>query len=671
MKWSNLKLKIKFIIAFGLIIFLLVIAALWAIVGIENIKNDAEEVIQGNKLRTLITQKQVDHLKWAGKVEELLNSNKHEFIDIQTDATICSFGKWYYSDERKQAEKLMPGLKTILAEIEEPHKLLHQSAHEIINLNNTTSNELGNFLRKIKADHLVWINKVKSTILDGQSEGKNEVESDPKKCDLGIWLNSVEYSQLVDEIPAMTAYSKELKEVHNLLHKNVIHLESLLKSGNTAQVKSFFTSEIEIPAERTLDIIDELILIHNALTAKNNKAKEIYNTKTKPLLASISAIFDKIINESENEIMTDDQLIGTTISVRWGVILFSIFAIIAGVVLAIIISRGILGPIEKSVAFTQKISEGDLTVSIDIHQDDEIGQLVKALQNMVLKLKEIIGSFISSSQAITSASFELSNSSQVLSSGASEQASSAEEISSSMEEMVANIQQNTDNARETEHIALKTAEEVNLCNQTGKTTVLTMDEIAGKVFLISELSHQTNILALNAAVEAARAGVSGKGFAVVAEEVRKLAERSKKAAYEITELSGKGVKASKETEQKLSLLVPEMQKTARLVQEIAASSIEQNSGADQINNAIQQLNNVIQQNAAASEEMATSAEELTAQAEQMTEFASFFNIGKTQTIKERNKAIENKLDSKITSFKSKTIDLNLNSENGDSNYEEF
>ena len=280
----------------------------------------------------------------------------------------------------------------------------------------------------------------------------------------------------------------------------------------------------------------------------------------------------------------------------------------------------------------KSVAEGDLTVELAIRSDKD--ELMMALTNMVEKLREVVGSVVGASDNIASASQEMSANSQQVSQGASEQASSAEEVSSSMEEMSANIQQNTDNAQQTEKIAAKAAEDITQGSQNVNQTVEAMKQIADKVSIIGDIAFQTNILALNAAVEAARAGEHGKGFAVVAAEVRKLAERSQVAAGEIDELTKTSVDIAEKSGKLLEEIVPDIQKTSKLVQEITAASIEQNSGADQINNAINQLNQVTQQNAAASEEMATGSEELSGQADQLRDMITFFNIGENgRTVK--------------------------------------
>ncbi len=294
---------------------------------------------------------------------------------------------------------------------------------------------------------------------------------------------------------------------------------------------------------------------------------------------------------------------------------------------AVFIARKITRPIQEAVQVSKELSEGNLTVDIRVASRDETGQLLAAMQNMIGKLKDVVAGVTMAADNVASGSQQMSSTAQQMSQGATEQAASAEEVSSSIEEASANIKQNTDNAQQTEKIALKSAGDAKEGGKAVAETVAAMKEIATKISIIEEIARQTNLLALNAAIEAARAGEHGKGFAVVATEVRKLAERSQTAAAEISKLSSSSVEVAEKAGEMLTKIVPDIQKTAELVQEISAASNEQAIGIEQINKAIQQLDKVIQQNASATEEMASTSEELASQAEQLQETIGFFKVG--------------------------------------------
>jgi len=298
-----------------------------------------------------------------------------------------------------------------------------------------------------------------------------------------------------------------------------------------------------------------------------------------------------------------------------------------GIIIAIVFSRTITRPILRGVEIAKAFAGGDLTKEMEAGNKDETGELARALNDMAQKLRHIVGEVSAASDNVAAGSEELSSSSESLSQGATQQAASIEEVSSSMEQMTSNIRQNAENATQTEQLAIKAAGDAQQGGEAVHKTVGAMKDIAEKISIIEEIARQTNLLALNAAIEAARAGEHGKGFAVVAAEVRKLAERSGAAAAEISELSADSVQVAEEAGNLLASIVPDIQKTADLIQEIAAASGEQNSGAEQINKAVQQLDQVIQQNASASEEMASTSEELSSQAEQLQQTMSFFRIG--------------------------------------------
>lgn len=324
---------------------------------------------------------------------------------------------------------------------------------------------------------------------------------------------------------------------------------------------------------------------------------------------------------------------------------------------------------KEATRVLKSLSEGDLTQKYSVDTQGELKVMGESLNKTISILSDLISTVITNAENIVAASEQMSSSAQQLSEGATGQASSVEEISSSMEEMTANIQQNTSNSRQTEKISTQSATEILESKDSVLETVESMKTIASKISIIGEISRQTNLLALNAAVEAARAGEHGRGFAVVAAEVRKLAERSQLAATEIDEVSGKSVAVAQKSGEMLSTVVPNIQKTSDLVQEITASSIEQSSGAEQINSAIQNLNNVVQENAATAEQMAAGAEELNAQAEQLQDAVSFFKLDGRQisVVKKVAKSSSNKqassskptIKSSSSSKGSSSFNLNL------------
>ncbi len=344
----------------------------------------------------------------------------------------------------------------------------------------------------------------------------------------------------------------------------------------------------------------------------------------------LNDLLNKMINlnvEEAQKIAADNAKAAASASTEMGIAVGVgiLLAIGLGLVVTRVIKNQVGGEPREAAEIAQRVAGGDLSVEVRTAHGDSTSMMA-AIKDMVGKLGEIIGQVRDNAEALVGASDQLSATAQSLSQGASEQAASVEETSASMEEMSASIAQNNENSKVTGDIATRSAKDAVEGGQSVRETVAAMKQIAKKIAIIDDIAYQTNLLALNAAIEAGRAGEHGKGFAVVAAEVRKLAERSQVAAEEIGELASGSVGLAEKAGVLLEAIVPSIQKTADLVQEIAAASAEQNSGVGQINGALTQITQAVQQNAAASEELASTSEEVNAQAQELQTSMEFFKL---------------------------------------------
>ncbi len=581
--------------------------------------------VADSELPGFIANKLNDHLEWTATIQRTILDND-EHIEIQTDHTLCGFGKWLYSDAAVKTAASDSELRNLLEQIKEPHKRLHSSAKKIISSYRQVHEGLLDTLRIRLDDHRKWTAVIAKGLMAGS---QIRVETNPEKCGFGKWLASDDVANLMAKEPKFNDLLTQVKIPHNALHKSAIAIYKAVEKGDFKQAKTIFNTrttkhlvtiaeffEQAINYESSLvagqkkaiqifkkDALPELSII-KALLSKfqhraqsmledQQKAAVIYANKTVPNLKIVQENLGKLREDVKKNMLTDQAMLKAATLTKRNVAIIAAIAIVAGLFLGFIITRGIISV-----------------------------------------LKGIASGMGEGADQVASASGQVSSSSQSMAEGASEQAASIEEISSSMEEMSSMTKKNAENAgyadglmKEANQVVIVANESMGQLTQSMKDISKASEETSKIIKTIDEIAFQTNLLALNAAVEAARAGEAGAGFAVVADEVRNLAMRAAQAAKNTAELIEGTVKKVNDgsqlvlnTDETFGKVAQASSKVGELVAEISEASKEQSEGISQVNIAITEMDKVVQQNAANAEESASASEEMNAQAEQLRDY---------------------------------------------------
>lgn len=609
---KNLKLGVKLGVGFGLVLFLTALVAFIGFYGMRGVKNRVDKADDVNRLVRFILEARVQEKNYMlRKDAESLEKHKKIIAQLytQTEQTKNKFAQKLNKDQMDQVVVAVQSYEQAFSSYVENEGLKNDS------------------MTRMRENAKVALTKTEALRASQKEELQNLLNADAPVSEINDKLQKADDANRM--IKLFLDARKNEKEViisrdSQYLQVNREKLNQVLEQAQ--QLRQRFRNRTNI--ERVDAAIEALGAYQSGFEnfvgylEQQDKASAVMVTTARK-----ADVVCRAARTDQKSKMLDGMDSANLFSVSTATV-----ALLIGALAAFFLTISITRPISRGVGFAESMSKGDFTRDLDIEQSDEVGVLAGALNLMVERLRGVVGDVRSATDNVAAGSEQLSASAQTLSQGATEQAASIEEVSSSMEQMGANIRQNADNATQTESIAQQAAKDAEDGGQAVTQAVDAMKNIAEKISIIEEIARQTNLLALNAAIEAARAGEHGKGFAVVAAEVRKLAERSGTAAGEISELSSSTVDVAEKAGTMLTKLVPDIQKTAELVQEIASASNEQNSGAEQINKAIQQLDTVIQQNASASEEMASTSEELASQGQVLQHTMAFFKVddGETQ-----------------------------------------
>jgi methyl-accepting chemotaxis protein len=614
---NNFNLKTLLVVGFGIIIFLVLVITTSALLGISAASTGFESyralVNDSNLSRNL----QTNMLGLRMQVKDyIISESDRDFDGFRKELAITNetMEKSKVNLDNPERAKIIKSIDRVLIDY---NKGFLKAVDYVQDINK----ELNNVLYPNAIEVRVKMSSIIDTAFKENNIKATYFSSIIQQRLLLGQLYVAKYIESNDK----NDYDQALLELEKNMANDLRLLDANLKNQKNIQQLKLFTNELEIYISSFNKIYTLLVKRHEVvdnMLETDGPQIEKYTETVKQSIKDEQYILGESVEDNNNK---------TQSIVIW----VSLIAVIFGIIIVIFIIRDVLKKVGGEPNIVSEIARGIATGRLDIALDMEAKGATGILAQIIImrsKLIDVVQQITSNSQQISIAATQVSNTAASLSEATTEQAASVEETSGSIEQMGASISQNNENAQNTDMIATVSAKAAKQGGQAVSDTVVAMKQIADKISIIEDIAYQTNMLALNAAIEGARAGEHGKGFAVVAAEVRKLAERSQIAASEISSLTKNSVEIAETAGVLLEKMVPDIIKTAELVQEISAASEEQSVGVSQIIKAMQQLDSVTQQNASGSEQLAATASEMQAQSENLINVVSFFRLEGSESL---------------------------------------